>query len=150
MRHYRHHRHFPALRRGLARFLAVASLLAVAVLRPAAPLSAGWSLFADPVGDLRKALAVAVHEGEKHPAGLAVRKRSLSRCAAGLRNLKELREALLLREWRDVTHEVTVIDGGYEHQGKRYLSLSAVARAITGTQWSGPLFFGLRKTGSGA
>ena len=46
-------------------------------------------------------------------------------------------------------HEVTVVDGGYEHQGKRYRSLSAVARSITGTQWSGPLFFGLRKTGSG-
>jgi exodeoxyribonuclease V alpha subunit len=45
---------------------------------------------------------------------------------------------------------VTVIDGGYEHQGQRYRSLSAIARAITGTQWSGPLFFGLRKTGSGA
>jgi hypothetical protein len=55
----------------------------------------------------------------------------------------------LLRDWRGVTQEVTVIDGGYEHQGKRYRSLSAVARAITGTQWSGPLFFGLRKTGSG-
>jgi hypothetical protein len=53
----------------------------------------------------------------------------------------------LLREWRGVMHEVTVIDGGYEHQGRRYRSLSAVARAITGTQWSGPLFFGLRKTG---
>jgi hypothetical protein len=38
----------------------------------------------------------------------------------------------LLREWRGVTHEVTVIDGGYERQGKRYRSLSAVARAITG------------------
>ena len=35
----------------------------------------------------------------------------------------------LLREWRGVTHEVTVVDGGYEHQGKRYRSLSAVARA---------------------
>jgi Protein of unknown function (DUF2924) len=55
----------------------------------------------------------------------------------------------LLREWRGTTHEVVVIEGGYEHQGKRYRSLSAVARAITGTQWSGPLFFGLRKTGSG-
>jgi Protein of unknown function (DUF2924) len=55
----------------------------------------------------------------------------------------------LLREWRGVAHEVTVIDAGYEHQGRRYKSLSAVARAITGTQWSGPLFFGLRKTGSG-
>ena len=54
----------------------------------------------------------------------------------------------LLREWRGVTHEVTVIEGGYEHQGRRYRSLSAVARAITGTPWSGPLFFGLRKTSS--
>jgi hypothetical protein len=35
----------------------------------------------------------------------------------------------LLREWRGVTHEVTVIEGGYEHQGRRYRSLSAVARA---------------------
>src|ERR671918_363769 len=56
----------------------------------------------------------------------------------------------LLREWRTVMHEVTVIDGGYEHLGKRYRSLSAVARSITGTQWSGPLFFGLRKTGAGS
>jgi hypothetical protein len=56
----------------------------------------------------------------------------------------------LLREWRGMTHEVTVVDSGYEHQGKRYRSLSAVARAITGTQWSGPLFFGLRKTGAGS
>jgi hypothetical protein len=55
----------------------------------------------------------------------------------------------LLREWRGVTDEVTVIDGGYEHQGWRYRSLSAVARVIAGSQWSGPLFFGLRKTGSG-
>jgi hypothetical protein len=56
----------------------------------------------------------------------------------------------LLRSFAGVTHEVTVIDGGYEHQGRRYRSLSAVARAITGTQWSGPLFFGLRKTGKSA
>jgi Protein of unknown function (DUF2924) len=55
----------------------------------------------------------------------------------------------LLRQWRGTTHEVVVIERGYEYQGKRYRSLSAVARAITGTQWSGPLFFGLRKTGSG-
>ena len=56
----------------------------------------------------------------------------------------------LIREWKGVAHEVTVIEGGYEHLGRRYRSLSAVARAITGTQWSGPLFFGLRKTGSGS
>jgi Protein of unknown function (DUF2924) len=56
----------------------------------------------------------------------------------------------LIREWQGVAHEVMVIEGGFEHQGRRYRSLSAVARAIAGTQWSGPLFFGLRKTGRGA
>ena len=50
---------------------------------------------------------------------------------------------------RSVSQALTA-DSGYEHQGKRYRSLSGVARAITGTQWSGPLFFGLRKTGTGA
>ncbi len=56
----------------------------------------------------------------------------------------------LIREWQGVAHEVMVIEGGFEHQGRRYRSLSPIARAITGTPWSGPLFFGLRKTGSGA
>ena len=38
---------------------------------------------------------------------------------------------------------------GFEWEGRRYRSLSAVARAITGTQWSGPLFFGFaRRTGT--
>jgi len=50
----------------------------------------------------------------------------------------------LVREWQGVEHVVTVVVDGYEFQGRRYKSLSAAARAITGTQWNGPLFFGLR------
>lgn len=50
----------------------------------------------------------------------------------------------LIREWKGVEHETTVIEGGFECQGRRYRSLSAVARAITGTRWNGPMFFGLR------
>ena len=50
----------------------------------------------------------------------------------------------LLRHWRDRTHVVTVVEQGYEYQGARYPSLSAIARQITGTRWSGPLFFGLK------
>jgi hypothetical protein len=50
----------------------------------------------------------------------------------------------LIREWRGVEHKVTVLLDGFEWEGRRYKSLSAVARAITGTQWNGPLFFGLR------
>jgi hypothetical protein len=55
----------------------------------------------------------------------------------------------LLREWHGVTYEVTVLDDGVMFQGKQYRSLSEVARAITGTKWSGPLFFGLRKKAHG-
>ena len=52
----------------------------------------------------------------------------------------------LIRDWRGQSHRVTVLDNGYEYAGKRYSSLSQVARLITGTRWSGPLFFGLRGT----
>jgi len=55
----------------------------------------------------------------------------------------------LMREWRGVEHHVTVLDDGFEYQGCRYKSLSVIARTITGTRWSGPVFFGLRKPGSG-
>jgi hypothetical protein len=50
----------------------------------------------------------------------------------------------LIRDWRGQSHRVTVLDNGYEYAGKRYSSLSQVARLITRTRWSGPLFFGLR------
>ncbi len=50
----------------------------------------------------------------------------------------------LIREWQGVEHVVTVVVDGFEYEGRRYRSLSSVARAITGTQWNGPLFFGLR------
>lgn len=51
----------------------------------------------------------------------------------------------LLREWQGVTHEVLVLPQGFAHQDKTYKSLSAVAKAITGTHWSGPVFFGVRR-----
>ena len=54
----------------------------------------------------------------------------------------------LLREWRGDVHQVTVCDDGFDYRGTRYTSLSQIAREITGTRWSGPLFFGLRKTGT--
>jgi len=51
----------------------------------------------------------------------------------------------LLRDYNGLTHRVTVLpDGGFEYQGQTYKSLSAIARAITGTPWSGPVFFGLK------
>ncbi len=50
----------------------------------------------------------------------------------------------LYRSWRGVTQEVLVLESGYSWRSKSYASLSEVARAITGTRWSGPRFFGLR------
>ena len=50
----------------------------------------------------------------------------------------------LVREWHGKTHHVLVLDDGLEHEGRRYESLSQIARAITGAHWSGPRFFGLR------
>ncbi len=50
----------------------------------------------------------------------------------------------LVREWRGRTYEVLVLDDGFAWQGTSYRSLSALARKITGTAWSGPLFFGLK------
>jgi hypothetical protein len=51
----------------------------------------------------------------------------------------------LMREWRGRHYEVVVLDNGFSWQGAHYRSLSAVARTITGTAWSGPLFFGLKQ-----
>jgi Protein of unknown function (DUF2924) len=50
----------------------------------------------------------------------------------------------LIREWQGVEHCVTVLDDGFEYQGRHYRSLSAIARAITGTRWNGLIFFGLK------
>jgi hypothetical protein len=49
----------------------------------------------------------------------------------------------LVREWRGTEHVVTVLADGFEWEGRPFRSLSAIARAITGTRWNGPLFFGL-------
>ena len=54
----------------------------------------------------------------------------------------------LLREWGDQDHRVTVTaTGTFEYGGQQFKSLSAVARHITGAHWSGPLFFGLYRSG---
>jgi Protein of unknown function (DUF2924) len=50
----------------------------------------------------------------------------------------------LVREHDGIDHRVSVVDGGYEWRDKTYPSLSSVARAITGTNWNGHRFFGLK------
>jgi len=54
--------------------------------------------------------------------------------------------AVLVREWRGISHQVSVLEKGFCFRGKGYRSLSGIAREITGTRWSGPLFFGLKRS----
>jgi hypothetical protein len=55
---------------------------------------------------------------------------------------------VLDRAWQGTRYRVHVAHDGFDYQGKRYGSLSEVARVITGQRWSGPLFFGLKRKGS--
>ena len=59
-------------------------------------------------------------------------------------DLKPIAGTRLIREWQGVEHVVTVTVDGFEWQGRPYRSLSAIARAITGTRWNGWIFFGLK------
>ena len=80
--------------------------------------------------------------------GLPSRTRRALRAAAkadgksALSNLPS-RGTRLIREWHGTVHEIEVLEDGYLWRGVRHRSLSAIARAITGTRWSGPRFFGL-------
>jgi hypothetical protein len=56
----------------------------------------------------------------------------------------------LIRDWQGVEHVVTVRVDGFEYQGRPYVSLSAIARQITGTRWNGWVFFGLKNQRSKA
>ncbi len=99
-------------------------------------------------------LAIAWKLQEKVYGGLtAAQKRKLAGIAEELRNngnlsadpAIRLKPGLrLVREWRGETHDVLVLEDGFEWNGERRRSLSAIAREITGTRWSGPRFFGLK------
>ncbi|MGH8566563.1 MAG: DUF2924 domain-containing protein, partial [Gammaproteobacteria bacterium] len=61
------------------------------------------------------------------------------------RGVRLTRGTVLTREYQGVEHRVAVtLDGGYDFEGRLYPSLSMIAREITGTRWSAPLFFGLK------
>jgi hypothetical protein len=100
-------------------------------------------------------LAIAWKLQEKVYGGLtAAQKRKLVGIAEELRRNGDLSESpairmkpglRLVREWCGETHHVLVLEDGFEWNGKRCRSLSAIAWEITGTRWSGPLFFGLKR-----
>ena len=101
-------------------------------------------------------LGIAWKIQESRLGGLSV---SIKRQIAGLARTMEAKSGLakpravspkpgvrFLRAWEGVTHEVMVVEDGFLWAGKTWASLSAIAREMTGTRWSGPRFFGLIAT----
>jgi len=87
--------------------------------------------------DRRTAACLARYGGENMPA--------ISKLGAGPKLSPGTK---LIRDWHGVGHSVTVLDNGFEYDGKHWKSLTAIARHITGTKWSGPRFFGLATSGA--
>lgn len=99
------------------------------------------------VAFLRKALA---HEAQvrQHGGLPAATRRALSQIATGRPVAEAARGSLrpgahLVREWNGRSYQVEVQETGFRLDGRTWPSLSAIARHITGTTWSGPRFFGL-------
>lgn len=99
------------------------------------------------VGFMERALA---HEAQcqRHGRLPAKTRKALQRIAAGETVAQASRGklrpgVLLVREWNGRTYRVEVLSDGYRMDGRTWASLSALAKHITGTSWSGPRFFGL-------
>ena len=95
-----------------------------------------YRLQADLHGDLDPATARSLDRLAKAGASRSVPLPAASSVRPG---------TVMVREWDGVLHRVMALDEGYAWNGTSYRSLSQVARAITGTRWNGPRFFGLRE-----
>lgn len=71
--------------------------------------------------------------------------RALAAALAGKPVRRMVPGTRLLREWKGAIIEVEIVEGGYLFRGAVWRSLSAIANAVTGTKWSGPRFFGLKR-----
>jgi hypothetical protein len=112
---------------------------------------------APPPKTLRKELMVSLLSyriQEKAFGGLSLQARNrLKQIAAGLakgpRSTKQVvspeEGTRILRQWHGEMHEVRCTDEGLFYRGEQYSSLSKIAFVITGTKWSGPAFFGVKK-----
>ena len=100
-----------------------------------------YRLQADELGDLDPATARLLRQiaTDGGPLEASSRMNEFGRRKAELKP-----GTILMREWNAQTHRVMVVDEGFAWNGKTYDSLSKVAFAITGTNWNGPRFFGLR------
>jgi hypothetical protein len=102
-----------------------------------------YRLQAERFGDLDPAIArlldrMAREKGEDRPVSVPLADRDVVKPGA-----------VLVREWEGQLHRVMAVADGYAWNGSTYQSLSQIARAITGTRWNGPRFFGLREKSDG-
>lgn len=118
---------------------------------PLAKLRQKWSALTDKpaprvsAGLLRLALAWELQAAKN--GGLPHKlQQQLEQAASGKTSTRDASPGMrLVREWNGKLHVVTIADdGAIQWNGQAWNSLSQVARAITGTRWSGPAFFGLR------
>ena len=91
--------------------------------------------------------AIAWHLQSKAFGGLTLQEKRQIQSGVGKATTQISSGSRLIRVWQNQTHQVTVLRDGYLYQDKHWKSLSAIAKHITGTAWSGPVFFGLKKTG---
>lgn len=90
----------------------------------------------------------AVYGGLSQTARARLQRLIAERSTSSMRASKERSAAKpaakLIRSWRGETHEVLITPEGYVYLGETYRKLSPIAKRITGTQWSGPAFFGTK------
>jgi hypothetical protein len=138
----------------------VAAQIARLPERPMAEIKALWKKL---VGEdvpthnrqfLERRIAYRLQEAEFRKANASLLDRNKRRIADLVETGKVRRRdrdyrpaagTVLTREYKGVEYRVVATaDGQYEFQGRTFASLSVIAREITGTRWSGPLFFGLK------
>jgi hypothetical protein len=125
--------------------------------RSTAELRLAWHEFhraGPPLGLSRdlliRALAYELQQRADGGPSLALRRRLQSLAGASEKGAVDPGIVLkagttLVRQWRGHTHTVLIHKDGFEHEGQRYRSLTAIAERITEAHWSGPRFFGLTK-----
>lgn len=105
--------------------------------RPLLEYAAAWHLQSQAYGGLDPAMRRKLQRNTRP------RKNGASPVPGTARSKGPPQGSRLVREWHGRTYTVDVLDTGFLFDSKHYTSLSQIARAITGTRWSGPRFFGL-------
>ena len=112
------------------------------IKRPLIERAVAWHMQAKRFGGLSAEHRRVLRSAVQLSRAAEVDRRAPSKLRAGA--VQQVRPgARLIRDWHGRTHLVDVTDSGFVWDGRRYASLSSLAREITGTRWSGPRFFGL-------